>query len=207
MPLRLHHAALFAVLTACNPQITIPVQQETIQGALDQKFPVKKGSAALVEVVLRDPKISLPGKSRVGIDVDLDVIVPDLREVEPPPGKTDGRNGGQAALGWAVDAARSLAKAPRVTLNGGLAVSGQLDYEPSTGSFLLRQASVDRIAVDGLQPEHAHQVKVLASGAVEMALDRYPVYSLDESTTQMVAKLVLKDVRAEEGAVVVTFGK
>ena len=202
-------AVTLPLWAACNPSLTIAVDQETIQAAVNKKFPVKKGSAGFVEVVLHEPRVSLPGKARVGIDMDVDVIVPDVREVELPEVKTEGTLGVmfQDGATWALEAAVAVTDAPRLTLSGALAASGKLDYEPVTKAFMLRQASVDRIAVDGMKPEHAEDVKTLATAAATLALDRYPLYVLDDGTAQKIASLVVKDVRAEEGAILMTFGK
>ena len=76
-------------------------------------------------------------------------------------------------------------------------------YEPSTGEFFLTDPEVVSVEVEGIPPAFNEPVTLAADLAVGTILDSYPVFTLEpEDFETNIARLVLKEVRIEDGSLV-----
>ena len=216
MPARLPAAVAVAVaslllLAGCSTEHTVIIPQEKLQAEVDKKFPIKRGSDALVEVELTSPRVTLPGEARLAATADVHASWPDPSQVDVPAAAV----GEDATLAErAQDAARRLAAAvdglstaPRAEGDGTLSASGRLAYVPAEGAFYLQELQIDALEVEGLDPKHADKARVAGELALGAALEGWPVHTLDESLQQRAARLVLKEVRAEPDGLHVTLGR
>jgi len=90
---------------------------------------------------------------------------------------------------------------------GSARISGTLEYARESGEFLLKDARVESLNIDGLPGAHAEKAREIASAAVKQFLERKPVYKLDQADMkQSLAKLLLKGVKVRNKALVVSMG-
>ena len=78
-------------------------------------------------------------------------------------------------------------------------------YEASTGEFFLTDPEVVNVEVKGVPPALNEAVTLAADLAIGTILESYPVFTLEpEDLETNVARLVLKEVRIEDGFLVAT---
>jgi hypothetical protein len=86
--------------------------------------------------------------------------------------------------------------------SGRVATSGKLAYRREEKAFYLREATLDRLDVDGVPPERAALVRQPVAAVVSAALERLPVYELGDShRKETVAGYFLREVRVHNGKV------
>jgi hypothetical protein len=113
---------------------------------------------------------------------------------------------GSDRLTAGVDA-KALFKMNDVSFSGTAVISGLLEYSRETGEFMLKQATVEKLDIEGIPERYAKKVNDVSTLAVKEYLDRKPVYRLKQSDVkQSLAKLALKKVTVRDQALVVTMG-
>jgi hypothetical protein len=101
-----------------------------------------------------------------------------------------------------VEAHFSAAGAPHP---GKALVSGTLTYDREHGEFFLLGAHLEHLTIVGVPDEKLTRVQEGADLALGGYLDRKPIYRLKPSDAkQDLARLVLKQVRVEDGDLVLT---
>ena len=86
-------------------------------------------------------------------------------------------------------------------------VSGGLKYDPATASFYLKDAKLETMEITGVPEKYSEQVTKYGSEILAAYLEEKPLYTITDEDLQMrTAKLLLKDVRAETGSLVVELG-
>jgi hypothetical protein len=86
--------------------------------------------------------------------------------------------------------------------SGKVASSGKLTYQREEKAFYLREATLDRLEIDGVPPEQTALVRQPLAMVVSAALGRLPVYELgDSSRKEAVAGYFLREVRVKNGKV------
>ena len=78
--------------------------------------------------------------------------------------------------------------------SGTTSIRGQLRYDSKNGEFFLDKTVVDNIKVIGLPEKYTDDVKQITQLAADKVLTKYPVYKLDNSLTQKLAKSLLLSV-------------
>ena len=86
-------------------------------------------------------------------------------------------------------------------------VSGGLKYVPDSASFFLTDAKIETLEITDVPEKYSEQVTKYGSEILAAYLTKKPVYTITDENVQMTAaKMLLKDVRAETGALVVELG-
>jgi hypothetical protein len=86
-------------------------------------------------------------------------------------------------------------------------VSGKIDYDPASGQFFLVESTLESIEVAGLPKEYQDQTRQAASAIIREALNRFPLYKLDETDrVHSLAKTFLKSVQVGDNSLRVTLG-
>ena len=86
-------------------------------------------------------------------------------------------------------------------------VSGGLRYAPESASFYFTDAKIEELQISGVPEKYSEQVTKYGSEILAAYLEKKPVYTITEDNLEMrAAKLLLKDVRAETGVLVVELG-
>jgi hypothetical protein len=89
--------------------------------------------------------------------------------------------------------------------NGILIFEGDIRYKTEDHSFYIDNPVIIDMQVEGMAPQLRPQVITLAQHAIEPALKDRPVYTLsDKDATQVMAKMMLKDLTIEKNEVVLT---
>ena len=92
-------------------------------------------------------------------------------------------------------------------LAGRAYLTSGIRYDPREGSLRLVDPAVEKLAFPLLPEEYEDEVMVAANLATKEFLDDYEVYRLDQSDfKQALAKLILKDVVVQNGALRLTLG-
>lgn len=86
-------------------------------------------------------------------------------------------------------------------------ISGGLKYVPDTASFYLTDARIETLQITDIPEKYSEQVTKYGSEVLAAYLEKKPVYTITDDNLEMrAAKLLLKDVRAETGALIVELG-
>jgi hypothetical protein len=94
-----------------------------------------------------------------------------------------------------------------VTCKGTAVISGKLAYDRETGEFRLKDSKVEKLDIKGIPAQYTGKVDEIATVLAKQYLDKKPVYRLEQTDLKRsLARLLLKEVRVENGALVVTMG-
>lgn len=92
-------------------------------------------------------------------------------------------------------------------LKGSGQLSGGIRFDPQEGKFYLDDSRIDELTIEALPDKYADKLKTAASLGVRQFLNRRPIYTLKDSDIKhSIAKLVLKNVIVEKGALKITLG-
>jgi len=92
-------------------------------------------------------------------------------------------------------------------LRGSVVVTAGIRYEQNTGEFFMTDLEVVDVDIEGVPPGYKAIVTLVADVAVGTMMDLYPVYVLNPDDFETsIASLFLRDVRFEDGYLVVTLG-
>jgi hypothetical protein len=93
------------------------------------------------------------------------------------------------------EAAVAASVATRTWPVGTAEISGTIDYEPEAGQFYLVDTKIEAMELAGLPAEYQGKVREAANLVVGQALNRLPIYTLDqEDRAQSLAKTFLRSV-------------
>ncbi|MFP6845888.1 MAG: DUF1439 domain-containing protein [Thalassolituus sp.] len=89
--------------------------------------------------------------------------------------------------------------------SGTLVFEGDIRYKTEDHSFYIDNPVIIDMQVEGMSPQLKPQVITLAQHSIEPALKDRPVYTLSDSdATQVMAKMMLKDLTIEKDEVILT---
>jgi hypothetical protein len=201
---------MLSLLLACSSEVTLTIPRQTIQHTIEQRFPIEGGAEGVATLSLTQPTVQLPGAGQIGLDVQVEAswravsidgaaeAVKELPEAESFEAALD------QTLSILEDFTQRAAAAPMKTQQGTGGIQGSLDYRD--GAFFLRDASLSRLQLDGVDAERTEQLRGLASVPLSAALDALPVYTLDADLKQKAARHVINGVVAEEAGLTITLG-
>lgn len=89
---------------------------------------------------------------------------------------------------------------------GKAAVTGALRYDASSRSFFLQDASLDKLDVGGLKPEHTELVRKAVETLARATLENFPIYRLNHNFQEAVAAAILKKAVVRDGALRLSLG-
>ncbi len=85
--------------------------------------------------------------------------------------------------------------------------NGQLIYHNDDGSFYLSNIRLVNVSVNNEKLLSQEQLRSLISILINKSLEKTPLYRLDQNEyKQVIAKLLLKDVKTEDEKLILTFG-
>ena len=92
--------------------------------------------------------------------------------------------------------------------SGSARVAGQPAYDPQAGAFYLKRPQLLEFSMEGVPPDQARMVANVISGMLaDEFFSEQPLWVLDESDPrQAMARLSLRSVAVQQGALVVTLG-
>ena len=92
--------------------------------------------------------------------------------------------------------------------SGSARVAGQPAYDPQAGAFYLKRPQLLDFSMEGVPPDQARMVANVISGMLaDEFFSEQPLWVLDESDPrQAMARLSLRSVTVQQGALVVTLG-
>ena len=86
-------------------------------------------------------------------------------------------------------------------------VSSSLRYDAERGAIFLDQPVMDKLVVQGLDERRTAMAQVALEAAMASFLAQQPVYTLNASDTrQRVARMAVRDIKVENGVVVLILG-
>ena len=86
-------------------------------------------------------------------------------------------------------------------------VSASLRYDAERGAIFLDQPVMDKLVVQGLDERRTAMAQVALETAMASFLAQQPVYTLNASDTrQRVARMAVRDIKVENGVVVLILG-
>ncbi|MEF9965837.1 MAG: DUF1439 domain-containing protein [Comamonas sp.] len=86
-------------------------------------------------------------------------------------------------------------------------VSASLRYDAERGAIFLDQPVMDKLVVQGLDERRTAMAQVALEAAMASFLAQQPVYTLNASDTrQRVARMAVRDIKVENGVVVLILG-
>ena len=95
----------------------------------------------------------------------------------------------------------------RADLGGRIEVETALRYDAGRGAFFLVDPVITRLAIDGIPQAQVMRVQNSLRSLRAEAFAQYPVYTLRrDDVAQGAARLVLRDVRIEDDAIVARIG-
>ena len=96
----------------------------------------------------------------------------------------------------------------QATQSGSARVAGQPAYDPQAGAFYLKRPQLLDFSMEGVPPDQARMVSNVISGMLaDEFFSEQPLWVLDESDPrQAMARLSLRSVAVQQGALVVTLG-
>jgi hypothetical protein len=91
--------------------------------------------------------------------------------------------------------------------SGAVDMNSQIIYRQDKGAFYLSNFNIDEIAINDASFADKEKIKTTVSNVLSYYLDDYPIYTLKQRDfKQNLAKLLLKDVRVQGDALVLTMG-
>ena len=103
--------------------------------------------------------------------------------------------------------AKTLFKVNGVQYAGSSTVSGSLRYKADESAFYIDKAKVEKIDIGNIPSKYADKVDGAASAILCHYLQSYPVYVIKDSNLKLrAAKVVLRDIKVQSGALVITLG-
>ena len=155
---------------------TITLTQDQIQQRLDEKFPFQKYIPPIFELTLTDPHVILPDGSN-----RITVTMTALLNV-----KIAGQNS---------------------RLGGTATVTTGLRYEPSDYSFYLHDPVLDKLDVLGIPVKHVKLVNRAAAALAKQRLEQLRIYTLrPDQIKQATARVILRDLKVQDGCLVIRLG-
>lgn len=92
-------------------------------------------------------------------------------------------------------------------LKGSADLTTRVAYDAPTGAFVLHDAHLERIAIDGVKDEHMRIAKELTNGWAAEKVSGIPVYTLRPTEVKAaIARLVLRSAAVRDDALVVEVG-
>jgi hypothetical protein len=92
-------------------------------------------------------------------------------------------------------------------LSAQIDVSASLRYDAERGAIFLDQPVMDKLVVQGLDERRTAMAQVALEAAMASFLAQQPVYTLNASDTrQRVARMAVRDIKVENGVVVLILG-
>lgn len=86
-------------------------------------------------------------------------------------------------------------------------IHGEIDYSPEQGAFYLFDPEIQELEIKGLSRTYQSEVKELFRGIIHSSLSEMCVYQFNKKDRkQVIAKMLLKSVRIEDGALKVQLG-
>jgi hypothetical protein len=91
--------------------------------------------------------------------------------------------------------------------SGVVDINSQIIYRQDKGAFYLSNFNIDEIAINEASFSDKEKIKTTVSNVLSFYLDDYPIYTLKQKDfKQNLAKLLLKDVKVQGDALVLTMG-
>lgn len=91
--------------------------------------------------------------------------------------------------------------------NGSVDASGALKYVAGDGQFYLSGLVIDKLTIEGLDPQKTGKVRGILQTALGEYLAARPIYTLKgDEFKGVAAKLVLRDVKVSDDELLVTLG-
>lgn len=157
-------------------RMTVRITQAQIREQLATRFPIERTVLLLLRWRLEDPQVTFLPE-RQRVLVGLDA-------------RLNARLEGQ-----------------REDLGGRIEVETALRYDVERGAFFLVEPVITKLAIDGIPEAHVMRVQDSVRGLVAETFAQRPVYTLRRADlAQGAARMVLKDVRIEDEAIVVVLG-
>ena len=89
---------------------------------------------------------------------------------------------------------------------GSAAIQGQIHYEPEKGAFYFKNAKIQTLAIDNLDPEYLPLVQQALEKTLSKTLSRRPIYVLDDKDVkQKLAKSQLDSVEVKDKVLIFNF--
>jgi len=93
------------------------------------------------------------------------------------------------------------------SFSGTIDVSTGIGYNPETGEVFLKDPVVESLRIDNFPEKDLGFLTAIVNILVGVVLDGFPIYVLEpEDIPTAIARLLLNDVRIEDGYLVLTFG-
>ncbi len=170
--------ALALFLCGCNPSSGIPVTitENQINSAMAKAYPVNQTLFRIIDLTYANPKVFL----RPGSDqVEL-------------------RMDAELGIGL-IPGARKL--------TGTTTVLSGIRYQPTTGQFFLADPEIREVDIEGIPRDRLELVTKAALELTRSKLEATPIYTFEgNDTLSNAAKLLVKDVRIQDGAARVQLG-
>jgi hypothetical protein len=170
-------AAIACILFSCgSATYDVRITNADINARLAAKFPITKKLLRVFEVSFSNPAVVLHD--------DTDKIT------------------------FSIDVeAKGLSLDQRTPLQGSITATNGIRFNNKNGSFYLTDVVIDKVSVPGLADPQQQGLREMLSAALHDYLCRVPVYTLKRGIIKTAAeKLVLKDVRITDGALVIALG-
>lgn len=169
-------AVLAIVLTDSGTIYEVKITEDQINSELEEQFPVSETYLNILEVKLESASAQL----------------------------TDGSNRMLVSLNASV-ALKDNGMGSSFT--GTIDVSTGIGYNPETGEVFIKDPVVESLHFDNFPEKDLEVLTTFVDILVGIVLDGYPIYVLEpEDIPTAIARLLLNDVRIEDGYLVLTFG-
>jgi hypothetical protein len=154
----------------------VRISEAQLQEKLDKRFPRTQSYMGIFGLTLEHPRVHL--------------------------------DNGSGRIGVALDFELSLGLArQRGPFRGSLDFSTGLSYVSDTGSFFLSDPVIENLNVEGLSTRQTKRLRAALGTAIAEHALSHPVYSLkDTDIRQLAARMTLKSVVVDQGALVLTMG-
>ena len=93
------------------------------------------------------------------------------------------------------------------SFSGVMEADGQIEYRPETGRFAIANGRLTNVDLNDVPKKYEETIEAVAAAVATTHLSTFTVYELKQDDfKQSLARLVLKSVSVEDGAVVVEVG-
>ena len=114
---------------------------------------------------------------------------------------------GTDKLGLMLDAFFRIGTKGADPYKGNIDVESDLRFDQNEGKLYLVNPEVRKFAVDGIKEKDTKKAILAVNMALSDLLNDFPIYTLDETDrAQKTAKMLLKDIKIENGRLKIVFG-
>ena len=93
------------------------------------------------------------------------------------------------------------------SFSGVMEADGQIEYRPETGRFAIANGRLTNVDLNDVPKKYEETIEAVAAAVATTHLSTFTVYELKQDDfKQSLARLILKSVSVEDGAVVVVVG-